>query len=102
MSGIMAQMVEGATRQELWRRGPGLHARAVNKYGTVGTPESLANRMNSEADSLKLKCEACGHQAEFMRAAAWKMFGMGATPHSIRRRAKCILCGERNLVAIWI
>jgi hypothetical protein len=37
-----------------------------------------------------------------MRAAAWKMFGMGATPHSIRRRAKCILCGERNLVAIWI
>jgi hypothetical protein len=68
----------------------------------MGTPESLANQMNSAVDKLRLRCGACGNQAEFARADAWKVFGMRASPHSIRRRAKCTLCGERNLIGVTL
>jgi hypothetical protein len=68
----------------------------------MGTPESLANQMNSEAQRLRITCGACGHAAEFPRAAAWKLFGMHATPYSIRRRARCIVCGDRRMIATTI
>jgi ribosomal protein S27AE len=68
----------------------------------VGTPESLANQMNSESQRLRVTCGKCGHAAEFPRDAAWKMFGMHATPHMIRRRAKCGRCGDRTLIATTI
>jgi hypothetical protein len=68
----------------------------------MGTPESLANQMNSDALTLKLKCEACGHKAERTRGEAFKLYGMGASPFEIRRRSKCILCGTKGRIAVWI
>ena len=68
----------------------------------MGTPESLANQMNGTSNRLIIKCGACDHRAEYLRADAWRIWGMHATPHAIRRRAKCILCGERNRIAVSI
>lgn len=66
------------------------------------TPESLANKMNAANQRLFVKCGGCGHESSFIREDAWKTWGMHATPHSIRRRAKCVLCGERNLISVSI
>jgi ribosomal protein S27AE len=68
----------------------------------MGTPESLANQMNVASQRLRISCGKCGHAIEYPRDAAWRIWGMHATPHSIRRRAKCSECGNRNLVAATI
>jgi hypothetical protein len=62
----------------------------------MGQIEMLGRIMESETDTLKLACGKCGHKVTYARQDAWKIWGMQATPHSIRRRAKCILCGERT------
>lgn len=72
------------------------------QFRNMGQIETLAKIMGSDADTLKLKCDACGHRAEYARRDAWQIWGMRATPHSIRRRAKCILCGERTLISVTV
>ncbi|HEY2709320.1 MAG TPA: hypothetical protein VGI95_14825 [Caulobacteraceae bacterium] len=59
--------------------------------------ETLGRIMNSPADVLTVTCGGCGHAATFPRAEAWRVWGMGATPNAIRRRAKCALCGGRRV-----
>ena len=49
-------------------------------------------------DRLKLSCEACGHHAELTRKDAFVLFGADATPFMIRRRSKCLVCGERQRI----
>jgi DNA-directed RNA polymerase subunit RPC12/RpoP len=68
----------------------------------MGQIETLGRIMESAADTLKLECKACGHKTAYARQDAWTIFGMHATPHSIRRRAKCIQCGERALINVAI
>jgi hypothetical protein len=58
--------------------------------------------MNSPSATLKLACEACGHHAELDRRTAFAIFGAAATPYAIRRRAKCIHCGERSRIGVSI
>jgi ribosomal protein S27E len=64
-------------------------------YETLG-------KLMSASQTLKLKCEACGHQAEWPRADAFKRFGMNASAFMIRRRSKCAGCGEGQRIAVWI
>ena len=66
----------------------------------MGQIETLGKIMSSDADRLKLECKKCGHSTEYGRRDAWTIFGMHATPHMIRRRAKCIKCGERTLISV--
>ena len=63
--------------------------------------ESLARVMQPD-DTLKLVCDACGHHATLMRKAAFARFGADATPYTIRRRAKCAACGERNRITVTV
>jgi DNA-directed RNA polymerase subunit RPC12/RpoP len=64
--------------------------------------ETLGRIMNSDTDTLKLECKSCGHKTEYARRDAWTIWGMNATPHMIRKRAKCIQCGERALISVSI
>jgi len=64
--------------------------------------ETLGRLMNSDTDRLRLACQKCGHLVEQPRREAWAVWGMQATPHAIRRRAKCANCGERNLVSVTL
>jgi hypothetical protein len=66
------------------------------------TIETLGRIMNSPSQRLKVRCDACGHASQYPRADAWAIWGMHATPHSIRRRAKCLICGERTLISVTI
>ena len=68
----------------------------------MGQIETLGRIMESEADRLKLACDACGHKTEYARRDAWRIFGMQATPHTIRKRAKCIQCGERARISVTV
>jgi hypothetical protein len=68
----------------------------------MGQIETLGRIMNSDTDRLRLECKKCGHAVEYARRDAWTIWGMHATPHTIRRRAKCIACGERNLIRVTI
>jgi DNA-directed RNA polymerase subunit RPC12/RpoP len=66
------------------------------------TIETLGRIMNSDSDRLKVTCDTCGHASQYARRDAWAIWGMHATPHSIRRRAKCIACGERRMISVTI
>jgi DNA-directed RNA polymerase subunit RPC12/RpoP len=68
----------------------------------MGQIETLGEIMGSDANRLKLECRSCGHKTSYARQDAWRIWGMHATPHSIRRRAKCILCGERILISVTV
>jgi len=68
----------------------------------MGQIETLAVILGSDTDRLKLECKSCGHKSSYARQDAWRIWGMNATPYSIRRRAKCILCGERTLISVTV
>jgi hypothetical protein len=68
----------------------------------MGQIETLGRMMNSDTDRLRLECTKCRHAVEYARRDAWTIFGMHATPHMIRKRAKCIRCGERNLISVTL
>jgi hypothetical protein len=59
--------------------------------------ETLA-RVMAPADTLTVRCEACGHEARLSRAEAFEMFGPDAAPYDIRRRVRCGCCGERGRI----
>jgi ribosomal protein S14 len=64
--------------------------------------ETLGRIMNSDADRLRIECKRCGRVVEYGRREAWATWGMNATPHAIRRRARCSGCGERALLSVTI
>lgn len=59
-------------------------------------------RSMRRTDTLKLACEACGHEVALRYDAATQRFGDSATPSDVRRRAICSGCGERQALRIWI
>lgn len=59
-------------------------------------------RMLSGGSTLKLSCEACGHEAAWTRAEALQRLGGDATPCDIRRRVACSGCGCCGRVRAWI
>lgn len=64
--------------------------------------QTLARVMRSPADTLKLRCEGCGHEEAFERTMAWHYFGADSTPPDVRRRAKCTGCGARGSARVWV
>jgi DNA-directed RNA polymerase subunit RPC12/RpoP len=67
----------------------------------VGLFENLGRTMQA-TDTLKVQCEACGHRASFDRTTAQRLFGEGASPYEIRRRARCRYCQAAGRVTVWI
>jgi len=67
----------------------------------MGMYETLSRVMQPK-DRLKLACEACGHRAELTRKEAFVLFGAEATPFMIRRRSKCVVCGERRRITVGV
>ncbi len=64
--------------------------------------ETLQRVMSDDADSLNLRCEACGHGARMSRARSFAAFGADASPFEIRRRLICTACGARGQTRVWI
>jgi hypothetical protein len=67
----------------------------------MGLFETLSRTMKV-TDTLKLRCDACGHRASFDCATAQALFGPDASPFAIRRRARCRYCGVTGRVTVWI
>lgn len=61
--------------------------------------ENLTRTMRPD-HTLKLRCDACGHQAAFDRDTAFKLFGPDASPFEIRRRGKCRDCETSGRVTV--
>jgi rRNA maturation protein Nop10 len=57
-------------------------------------------RVMGEAQTLKIRCETCGHEAAWSQAEAFRWLGPDATPYTIRRKLVCSLCGGRAEVTI--
>ena len=58
-------------------------------------------RMMGEGATLKIECEACGHETTWSRATAFKRLGPDASPSDIRRRLAC-RCGAAGRARVWI
>jgi hypothetical protein len=59
-------------------------------------------RMMGGAATLKISCEACGHEATWTSAEAFQRLGGDATPRDCRRRLACSGCGHRGRAHVWI
>jgi hypothetical protein len=62
----------------------------------------LGHVMDDPRVVLRLKCNACRHEAVWRRDRALRAFGSGATPGEVRKRIKCGACGERRRVDAWV
>ena len=60
------------------------------------------HRMMANAATLKIACEACGHEATWTSAQAFKRLGPDAAPFDIRRRLVCSACGRAGRAKVWI
>lgn len=63
--------------------------------------QTLARVMAPSA-TLKIRCDACEHQAVWTRREAYARCGPDATPPDIRRRVKCGACGAAGRARVWI
>jgi DNA-directed RNA polymerase subunit RPC12/RpoP len=64
--------------------------------------ETLNRVMSKAGDTLKLRCEACGHRADMTRERSLSAFGPDASPFEIRHRVVCTACGARGQSAAWV
>jgi DNA-directed RNA polymerase subunit RPC12/RpoP len=64
--------------------------------------ETLRRVMSNAGDTLKLRCEACGHRAHMTRERSFARFGPDANPYEIRHRVACKACGARGHSTVWI
>lgn len=60
------------------------------------------HRMMTGAATLKIECEACGHQATWSSSQAFRRLGPDAIPVDIRRRLKCGACDRVGQSKVWI
>ena len=60
------------------------------------------SRMLARAATLKIACEACGHEANWTAAQAYQRLGPDAIPFDIRRRLICQSCGCKGRSRVWI
>jgi hypothetical protein len=63
--------------------------------------QTLRRRMGG-SETLKITCEACGHEVTWTQAHAFRVLGPDATPFEIRRRLACSACGRTGRVHVWI
>jgi hypothetical protein len=63
--------------------------------------ENLGRTLRPD-QTLKLRCDACGHPAAFDRETAFKLFDPDASPFEVRRRSRCRHCEASGLVRVWI
>lgn len=59
-------------------------------------------RMMGEAQTLKIRCEACKRGTEWNREEAFRRLGPDATPSDARRRLVCGECGSAGWARVWI
>jgi hypothetical protein len=64
--------------------------------------ETLDRVMTSPHDTLKLRCEKCGHRDEWTRDQAMATLGGDASPSLVRHRLVCGACFSRGLSEVWI
>jgi hypothetical protein len=64
--------------------------------------ETIGRAMTSDAQTLKMKCAACGHEDEWSRQAALATLGADARPHLVRHRLVCGKCYARRRTEVWI
>jgi DNA-directed RNA polymerase subunit RPC12/RpoP len=60
------------------------------------------NRMLVAGGTLKIRCDACGHQVTWPKSFAVERLGGDATPYELRRRLACSACGKKGFVSVWI
>lgn len=60
--------------------------------------QTLARTMRAH-DVLTARCEACGRQARWTQAQAFRAFGPDASPFAIRKRLRCGACGSDRIDA---
>ena len=63
--------------------------------------QNLGNTLGRASDTLKIKCENCGHGAEWSGKMALRVFGARAVRYDISRRLRCSRCDQKR-VAVWI
>jgi hypothetical protein len=64
--------------------------------------ETLARVMTGPQYTLKIRCNACDHRAEWGRQEAFDRLGADSSPYELRRKLICITCGERGNVSAWV
>lgn len=60
------------------------------------------HRVMKPTDTLKIRCEGCGHGADWPQRLAFQRIGPDATPSEVRRRLRCSQCGESVHLRTWI
>lgn len=60
------------------------------------------SRVMSPSSMLKLRCDACGHQAAFNHRQAFACFGADASPYEVREKARCSARGVKGKVTASI
>lgn len=68
--------------------------------GRAKTFQTLGNVMQP-TDVLTISCP-CGHRGSFSRSEAFKLFGPGAAPMSVRKAAVCRSCGASGLAGVKV
>ena len=63
--------------------------------------DTLHRVMARPGDTLKLRCENCGHAARLTRERAFAVFGPDASPFEIRQRVTCTACGAHGRSKVW-
>jgi hypothetical protein len=59
-------------------------------------------RVMRAADTLKVRCENCGHMRTWSLEEAFRIYGGDASPHNIREKSCCSGCGARKCCVVWI
>ncbi len=54
------------------------------------------------SDTLKRRRDACGHSTKWTRRHTVTLYGQHVATYMIRRRSKCIPCGERTRITVTI
>ena len=63
--------------------------------------QNLGNTLGRQSDTLKIRCDACKHEAVWNKRMAIRVFGERAVRYDITRRLRCSRCDKKQ-VSIWI
>lgn len=63
--------------------------------------QNLGNSLGRQSDTLKIKCNACKHEATWSAKMALRVFGHRAVRYDITSRLRCSRCDKKQ-VSVWI
>lgn len=63
--------------------------------------QNLGNSLGRQSDTLKIKCNACKHEATWSAKVALRVFGHRAVRYDITSRLRCSRCDKKQ-VSVWI